>query len=489
MKVQFEVAFFVALTFLILYIGHISRNRNIKILQEKSYSLIFGIIFGLLFSVCQVSSIILDDYNFTLSLFYYALLPIILSERIFNCYKGFIYQEIGTILIFVLIGGIMFFFSTLILLCSLFWAIESSWNVTEAAVFAAAMYICGSGLLGLVKDQWNHIILQGESMFTIIFAFPLYLSIKYTNEITSENIGVVFGYFFLELVLSLGFGIIIGMGFTMLLKFSPASKVWDIIETAPFILVLYLSFILAEGISLSGPLALLASGLVLVKYHFINDLSRIVLANNLITLNACSEVLGYIIIGFYLTINNDYSVIVIVLVPFIIYFSRFLSVSTSYLFSKLCGLKLAGFKDLMSISFLSFKGIEAFTLFLLINNEFDNGEKILCFGKFGIAISTLISNLCFKCLSKEKDEGYGTSAKGLCLKIKNLLLIFDKFIQDFFYKENQDNSIMSPKFHESPQKFEPGIQQRQDRDETIRELQALNMNVTETEILSAFQLR
>lgn len=319
--------------------------------------------------------------------------------------------------------------------------------------------------------------------------FPLFLAINHAHYLSNESLEFIIISYFVHLIGSIFFGLIIGLISCVLLKYSGSNKIWDTLETASIVIICYISFVLAEATGFAGAISLISTGLALVKYYFITDLSRIILSNSLISVNAVFEIIGYFILGFYLSSSTTTNIPVVVFSPLAILVSRLISVCSSYLLGKLLGLKLNGLKDIYSIWLLNIKGIEAFAVFIAISKDFDHGSEILDYGKFSIAFSVLVSSLVYKLFDQEKDQAYSSASRGCCLKLKRVIQLCDKNINDFFYKESQETSVLSPKFQDTPQRFEPGIQQRQDKDETMRELQALNMNVTETEILSAFQLR
>ena len=101
---------------------------------------------------------------------------------------------------------------------------------------------------------------------------------------------------------------------------------------------------------------------------------------------------------------------------------------------------------------------------------------------------TLFTNIL---IFDSKDETNYLVSSNPCSRVKELLKVFeDEHILPIFVKENLEASISSPKFNENSQRFEAGIQLRQEpRDETSRELQALNLNITETEINAGLQLK
>lgn len=152
MKIEFEIVLILTVTLFILYFGHISRNLGIKIFQEKLYALILGLLIGLICVGTKTDLRILHiDYCYTLV--YCIFLPIVLLERIFNCYKGFLWQEIGSIVVYTIFGSFLCLLFISVLIYALFRATDSELALKEAVIFGTAISISGNGFIGVSKDQ------------------------------------------------------------------------------------------------------------------------------------------------------------------------------------------------------------------------------------------------------------------------------------------------------------------------------------------------
>ena len=154
-------------------------------------------------------------------------------------------------------------------------------------------------------------------------------------------------------------------------------------------------------------------------------------------------------------------------------------------FGRICKLKTMRVKESLLFSTAGFRGIPNIYLASLLT-PFGKDLSLVIF----LFLNT-ISLLSNKLLIDHKDEANYLISANPCSRLKTIIETLEEtYIMPVFLKENLDNSIVSPKFNENSQRFEAGIQLRQEpRDETSRELQALNLNITESEIQGALQLK
>nr|ALR87234.1 antiporter NHX2 [Mesembryanthemum crystallinum] len=260
-------------------LGHVLRRHKFFYIPEASASLLIGLVVGGLANISNTETSIRGWFNFHEEFFFLFLLPptifqsgFILSPKPFFSNFGAIvtFSILGTFIASVLtgllvyLGGITFLMYKLPLIeCMMFGALISSTDpVTVLAIFQE-----------LGTDVNLYALVFGESVLNDAVAISLYRTMSLLNShmSTGQNIFTLVVGFLETFVGSLSSGV--GVGFISALLFKYAGLDIDNLqnlESCLFVLFPYFSYMLAEGLGLSGIVSILFTGIVMKHYTFSN---------------------------------------------------------------------------------------------------------------------------------------------------------------------------------------------------------------------------
>ncbi|KAL2927905.1 Sodium/hydrogen exchanger 6 [Bienertia sinuspersici] len=216
-------------------LGHVLRRHKFYYLPEASASLLIGLVVGGLANISNTETSIREWFNFHEEFFF----------------------------LFLYLGGITYLIYKLPFLeCLMFGALISSTDpVTVLAIFQE-----------LGTDVNLYALVFGESVLNDAVAISLYRSMTLIKGQSSSPsvIKFIFG-FFETFIGSLSSGV--GVGFISALLFKYAGL--DIenlqnLECCLFVLFPYFSYMLAEGLGLSGIVSILFTGIVMKHYAYSN---------------------------------------------------------------------------------------------------------------------------------------------------------------------------------------------------------------------------
>ncbi|KAK9676462.1 hypothetical protein RND81_11G078900 [Saponaria officinalis] len=260
-------------------LGHVLRRHKFYYLPEASASLLIGLVVGGLANISDTESSIRDWFNFHEEFFFLFLLPPIIFQSGFILAPKPFFSNFGAIVTFailgtfiasiltgllVYLGGVTFLMYRLPFIeCMMFGALISSTDpITVLAIFQE-----------LGTDVNLYALVFGESVLNDAVAISLYrsMSLLRGHTASSQNI-FMFVFRFLETFIgSLSSGV--GAGFISALLFKYAGL--DIenlqnLECCLFVLFPYFSYMLAEGLGLSGIVSILFTGIVMKHYTYSN---------------------------------------------------------------------------------------------------------------------------------------------------------------------------------------------------------------------------
>ncbi|KAJ4874402.1 Sodium/hydrogen exchanger 6 [Raphanus sativus] len=273
-------------------LGHVLRRHKFYYLPEASASLLIGLIVGGLANVSNTETSIRTWFNFHDEFFFLFLLPPIILYPLFQ-FSGFslqpkpFFSNFGAIVTFsvlgtfvasivtgvlVYLGGVMFLMYRLPFVeCLMFGSLISATDpVTVLSIFQE-----------LGSDVNLYALVFGESVLNDAMAISLYRTMSLVrSHSTGQNFFMVIVRFLETFVGSMSAGV--GVGFTSALisffwfyfhLFKYAGLDVDNLqnlECCLFVLFPYFSYMLAEGLSLSGIVSILFTGIVMKHYTFSN---------------------------------------------------------------------------------------------------------------------------------------------------------------------------------------------------------------------------
>nr|DAD24242.1 TPA_asm: hypothetical protein HUJ06_025705 [Nelumbo nucifera] len=260
-------------------LGHVLRRHKFYYLPEASASLLIGLTVGGLANISNTETSIRAWFNFHEEFFFLFLLPPIIFQSGFSLSPKPFFSNFGAIVTFailgtfiasivtgvlVYLGGVMFLMYGLPFVeCLMFGALISATDpVTVLSIFQE-----------LGTDMNLYALVFGESVLNDAMAISLYRTMSSVKSHVSsrQNFFLVILRFLETFVGSMSSGV--GVGFTSALLFKYAGLDIDNLqnlECCLFVLFPYFSYMLAEGLGLSGIVSILFTGIVMKHYTFSN---------------------------------------------------------------------------------------------------------------------------------------------------------------------------------------------------------------------------
>ncbi|XP_057429509.1 sodium/hydrogen exchanger 6-like [Lotus japonicus] len=259
-------------------LGHVLRRKKIYIIPEASASLLIGLIVGILANISDTETNIRAWFNFHEEFFFLFLLPPIIFQSGFSLSPKPFFSNFGAIVTFAIFGtllasvvtGVLVYLGGLVFLmyrlpfveCLMFGALISATDpVTVLSIFQE-----------LGTDVNLYALVFGESVLNDAMAISLYRTMSLVKTHPSgQNIFMVIVRFLETFVGSMSAGV--GVGFISSLLFKYAGLDIDSLqnlESCLFVLFPYFSYMLAEGLGLSGIVSILFTGIVMKHYAYSN---------------------------------------------------------------------------------------------------------------------------------------------------------------------------------------------------------------------------
>ncbi|GLT47258.1 hypothetical protein SLA2020_209660 [Shorea laevis] len=317
-------------------LGHVLRRHKFYYLPEASASLLIGLIVGGLANISNTETSIRAWFNFHEEFFLLFLLPPIILYPTFslsNCFNGFFltclfptqsgfslspkpfFSNFGAIVTFAILGtfiasivtGVLVYLGGLVYLmyrlpfveCLMFGSLISATDpVTVLSIFQE-----------LGTDTNLYALVFGESVLNDAIAISLYrtMSLVRSHASSGENFFMVIVRFLETFVGSLSAGV--GVGFTSALLFKYAGLDIDNLqnlECCLFVLFPYFSYMLAEGLGLSGIVSILFTGIVMKRYTYSNlsENSQRFVSAFFHLISSLAETFTFIYMGFDIAIEQ-----------------------------------------------------------------------------------------------------------------------------------------------------------------------------------------
>ncbi|GMP75981.1 hypothetical protein CsSME_00032864 [Camellia sinensis var. sinensis] len=280
-------------------LGHVLRRHRFYYLPEASASLLIGLIVGGLANISNTETSIRGWFNFHEEFFFLFLLPPIIFQSGFSLSPKPFFSNFGAIITFAIPGTFIASIVTGVLVlpfdeCLMFGALISATDpVTVLSIFQE-----------LGTDMNLYALVFGESVLNDAMAISLYrtMSLVKSHASSGQNLFVVIVRFLETFVGSMSAGV--GVGFTSALNLFKYAGL-DIdnlqnLECCLFVLFPYFSYMLAEGLGLSGIVSILFTGIVMKHYTFSNlsDNSQRFVSAFFHLISSLAETFVFIYMGF-----------------------------------------------------------------------------------------------------------------------------------------------------------------------------------------------
>eukprot|EP00792_Barthelona_sp_PAP020_P003732 TRINITY_DN1606_c0_g1_i1.p1 TRINITY_DN1606_c0_g1~~TRINITY_DN1606_c0_g1_i1.p1 ORF type:complete len:667 (+),score=136.03 TRINITY_DN1606_c0_g1_i1:103-2103(+) len=286
---------------------------KISALPESAVVILLGVIVGLFVDLATQYDEERTILSFETETFFLLLLPPIIFEAGYHLQKGFFFHNMGTILLYAVIGTLLSTFLTggaIYVLMDMGW-INIELNIFEALAFGALISAVDPvAVLAIFEaTHVNHtlnILVFGESVLNdavSIVLYRLFVDLAETNEaVTVGLIATSVGKFLSVSFGGIGIGLVGGLLAAFCTKYTERSVILDTIFVFSFG---YISYVVAEVASVSGIVAVLFAGMVMSKYveNNISYHSHITIEYSLKILASITETLIFALLGVTLAVE------------------------------------------------------------------------------------------------------------------------------------------------------------------------------------------
>ncbi|XP_036681059.1 sodium/hydrogen exchanger 8 isoform X5 [Balaenoptera musculus] len=306
---------------------HLLIRYRLHFLPESVAVVSLGILMGAVIKIIEFKKLAnwKEEEMFRPNMFFLLLLPPIIFESGYSLHKGNFFQNIGSITLFAVFGtaisafvvgggiyflGQGFFFCVCVFVCFILQAdVISKLNMTDSFAFGSLISAVDPVATiaifnALHVDPVLNMLVFGESILNDA------VSIVLTNTaegLTRKNMSDVSGWqtflqalgYFLKMFFgSAALGTLTGLISALVLKHIDLRKTPSL-EFGMMIIFAYLPYGLAEGISLSGIMAILFSGIVMSHYthHNLSPVTQILMQQTLRTVAFLCETCVFAFLG------------------------------------------------------------------------------------------------------------------------------------------------------------------------------------------------
>jgi len=279
-------ALFILVTLLIvaLFTSYIFQQRKIQILHETVLSIFVGIFIGLALRLTS-STLIQKVVSFDYQIFFNLLLPPIILASGYELHQANFFRNIGSILTFAFAGT----FISAVVLALILWLWTriplDGFSISFVEAFATGATLSATDPVTILAifnaykvDPKLYTVIFGESILNDAVAIVLFETAdKYYSSTIADNAESLsilkffeaIGVFLLNFFGSLFIGVVVGVGTTLLLKFTHVRK-FAKTESCLVILIAYASYFFSTGIGASGIVSLLFCGITMKHYAYYN---------------------------------------------------------------------------------------------------------------------------------------------------------------------------------------------------------------------------
>ncbi|KAK7862606.1 hypothetical protein R5R35_005643 [Gryllus longicercus] len=288
---------------------HVMIQTNFQYLPESIAIVFLGAVIGFILNLMIDQNIAnwRKEEAFSPTAFFLVLLPPIIFESGYNLHKGNFFQNIGSILVFAIIGTTI---SALVIGAGVYLLglAQVAYRLSFVESFAFGSLISAVDPVATVAifhamdvDPVLNMLVFGESILNDAVAIVLTTSILESNNPTmssSEAVVTGFNRFTLMFFASAGIGVVFALVSALLLKHVDLRRNPSL-EFGMMLVFTYAPYALAEGLHLSGIMAILFCGIVMSHYtHFnLSTVTQITMQQTMRTLAFIAETCVFAYLG------------------------------------------------------------------------------------------------------------------------------------------------------------------------------------------------
>ncbi|XP_065094387.1 sodium/hydrogen exchanger 8 [Ochlerotatus camptorhynchus] len=290
---------------------HMMLQTGFQYLPESIVVVFLGALIGLILNNSSVKHVANWEREevFSPTAFFLVLLPPIIFESGYNLHKGNFFQNIGSILVFAIIGTTI---SALVIGSGVYLLglAEVAYRLNFVESFAFGSLISAVDPVATVAifhaldvDPILNMLVFGESILNDAISIVLTTTVMPMvsgsgSEGTGESIISALNTFCLMFFASAGIGVVFALMGALLLKHVDLRK-HPSLEFGLMLVFTYAPYVLAEGIHLSGIMAILFCGIVMSHYtHFnLSTVTQITMQQTMRTLAFVAETCVFAYLG------------------------------------------------------------------------------------------------------------------------------------------------------------------------------------------------
>ncbi|KAL3846804.1 hypothetical protein ACJMK2_017760 [Sinanodonta woodiana] len=347
---------------------------------ESCMLVIIGTILGAIIYVTRAA----DDLPafFQPHEFFLYLLPPIILESAYSLHNRTFFENIGSILMYAVVGTVLACFLIGLSLFGLYKAgamEEINCSFAQIMVFSALIVAVDPvAVLAVFQEVGvNHVLyflVFGESLLNDGVTVVLYLvmqSYSTMNVITADQIVLGFVKFFVVCFCGIFIGVLLGLISSFITKYTSTVKVVEPIAIFGFA---YLSYILADLFEFSGIISIICCGLIQAQYAFCNvsNKSRLAIKYFIKVVSNAMEILIFLFMGLtLLRLNHDWKTGFTLWTIFLCISMRFLIVfAISHGINRFDSnrVRKIGLDEMFMISYGGLRGAVCFSLVALLDD-------------------------------------------------------------------------------------------------------------------------
>ncbi|KAH8934418.1 hypothetical protein BDL97_18G082500 [Sphagnum fallax] len=296
-------------------LGHVLRRHKVYYINEASASLLLGLFVGAIANISNTETHFRLWFNFHEEFFFLFLLPPIIFESGFSLHPKPFFSNFGAICIFAILGTFIASIITGILvylggLFFLMYRLPFQESVMFGALISATDPVSVLAIFQELGTDVNlYALVFGESVLNDAVAISLYRTLMSVRQHPLADHSLTTAVWsFLELFIgSLSTGVAVALVCALLFKYAGlAVPNLHNLECCLIVLFPYFSYMLAEGLGLSGIVAILFCGILMKHYTFPNlsDSAQAFTAGFFQLISSLAETFVFIYMGMDIAIKQ-----------------------------------------------------------------------------------------------------------------------------------------------------------------------------------------
>ncbi|XP_026316720.1 sodium/hydrogen exchanger 8 [Hyposmocoma kahamanoa] len=288
---------------------HLMLQTGFSYLPESIVIVFLGALIGMIINLMSIRNIAnwRKEEAFSPTAFFLVLLPPIIFESGYNLHKGNFFQNIGSILLFAIVGtGISAFVIGagiyLLGLAQVVYKLSFVESFAFGSLISAVDPVATVAIFqALDVDPVLNMLVFGESILNDAVSIVLTTAVLQPDDsimTTGEAILSAINRFWLMFFASAGIGVVFALVSALLLKHVDLRKNPSL-EFGMMLVFTYAPYVLAEGIHLSGIMAILFCGVVMSHYtHFnLSTVTQVTMQQTMRTLAFIAETCVFAYLG------------------------------------------------------------------------------------------------------------------------------------------------------------------------------------------------